>query len=594
MKPDKQHFRRLLKPLGAFFFALCILQWPFSEAATAEENSRTVVFFNSYHEGYKWSDDEQRGIADFFASENTDISVKLFVEYMDTKRVANPAYLEKLAEVYLEKYRGTAVDLILSADDNAFNFLIANRDRIFPGAPWVFCGVNYFDPKRIEGLKNIAGVNEAAGIKETLALIFDLHPDTKKILVINDQTVTGTRVREQIDKQTGAYEQRATFEFSNGLTFGRILEKARELGSGSVILYTFYFRDSTNRFFEYNESISRLAAASRVPVYGTWDFNLGLGITGGMLTSGYFQGRKAAELAARVLAGEPTDRIGVVMESPNRYFFDYKYLQLHGISESRLPESSIVVNKPDTLYQFYEKNKVVVLISLSVFLTVLVFVLMYSGLKIWRANLQTTVSEQRYRSIFEHTGTATMLIANDTTILTINSQFEKLSGYSRREVESKKSWTHFMHEDDRDRMLQYHKARRTGEKEVPRDYESRFMAKDGSVRNVFVTVGMIEGTDQSVASLLDITDRIAMEKEKEDLIAELRKALEKVKTLKGLVPICSHCKKIRNDQGYWEKIEEFFSEHSEAEFSHSICPDCAKEHFPDLEIYPEETEHSDE
>jgi hypothetical protein len=69
--------------------------------------------------------------------------------------------------------------------------------------------------------------------------------------------------------------------------------------------------------------------------------------------------------------------------------------------------------------------------------------------------------------------------------------------------------------------------------------------------------------------------------------AALEKALAEVKTLSGLLPICSHCKKIRDDKGYWTQIESYIHEHSEAEFSHSICRECAKKYYPDMDIYDE-------
>jgi hypothetical protein len=66
------------------------------------------------------------------------------------------------------------------------------------------------------------------------------------------------------------------------------------------------------------------------------------------------------------------------------------------------------------------------------------------------------------------------------------------------------------------------------------------------------------------------------------MIVELHEATEKIKILKGFLPICSHCKKIRNDEGYWQQLEKYISEHSEAQFSHGICPTCAKEHYSEL------------
>ena len=74
---------------------------------------------------------------------------------------------------------------------------------------------------------------------------------------------------------------------------------------------------------------------------------------------------------------------------------------------------------------------------------------------------------------------------------------------------------------------------------------------------------------------------LTAEREKNRLIAELKEALSKIKKLSGLLPICSHCKKIRDDKGYWNKIESYIHKHSDAEFSHGICPDCVEKHFPD-------------
>lgn len=71
-------------------------------------------------------------------------------------------------------------------------------------------------------------------------------------------------------------------------------------------------------------------------------------------------------------------------------------------------------------------------------------------------------------------------------------------------------------------------------------------------------------------------ERKKLENEEKRLVHELREAIEKIRTLKGLIPICASCKKIRDDQGYWNQVEVYISEHSEAEFSHGICPDCAE------------------
>jgi len=87
---------------------------------------------------------------------------------------------------------------------------------------------------------------------------------------------------------------------------------------------------------------------------------------------------------------------------------------------------------------------------------------------------------------------------------------------------------------------------------------------------------------------LEMEERKRAQIEKDNLIVELQEALKKVRTLGGLIPICASCKKIRDDQGYWSQIESYIRTHSEAEFSHSICPECAKQLYPDLDIYEED------
>jgi PAS domain-containing protein len=92
-----------------------------------------------------------------------------------------------------------------------------------------------------------------------------------------------------------------------------------------------------------------------------------------------------------------------------------------------------------------------------------------------------------------------------------------------------------------------------------------------------------EGRRECRAAVLDVTDRHRAEAEQERLVQELQSALARVRLLSGLLPICANCKSIRNDEGYWKQIESYISSHSEATFSHGICPACLHKLYPELE-----------
>ncbi len=95
---------------------------------------------------------------------------------------------------------------------------------------------------------------------------------------------------------------------------------------------------------------------------------------------------------------------------------------------------------------------------------------------------------------------------------------------------------------------------------------------------------------QAVELLARVKTHLELKKARETrdrLIGELREALDKVRVLSGLLPICSYCKKIRDDQGYWSRVEEYITEHSDVTFSHGICPDCMEKHFSYLAEHQE-------
>jgi len=131
-------------------------------------------------------------------------------------------------------------------------------------------------------------------------------------------------------------------------------------------------------------------------------------------------------------------------------------------------------------------------------------------------------SEKIYRNIFEHIAIPTIIIEEDMTISLVNKEAEKLSGYSKEETEGKKKWTEFVTKNELERMKEYHRLRNVEPDVAPRSYESRFIDKEGKMRDIFVVIDMLPDGGKRAASLLDISER-------KQTVEDLRKSEEALK-----------------------------------------------------------------
>jgi PAS domain S-box-containing protein len=181
----------------------------------------------------------------------------------------------------------------------------------------------------------------------------------------------------------------------------------------------------------------------------------------------------------------------------------------------------------------------------------------------------------------------------DGTILSWNAGAEKMYGYKAEEVKGK-SISIVIPPYRPEELPQLYERIKAGEKIDW--YETVRIRKDGRAMDVSLTLSPIKDAAGKVVGISaiehDITLRKREEEERIRLIGELTEALGNIKTLRGLLPICASCKKIRDDRGYWQKVESYISDHTQAEFTHGICPECLRRLYPEYTIghKPEETE----
>jgi PAS domain S-box-containing protein len=205
-------------------------------------------------------------------------------------------------------------------------------------------------------------------------------------------------------------------------------------------------------------------------------------------------------------------------------------------------------------------------------------------------------SEVKYRSLFEYTPDALMMIDGNNFVDCNTATLRMFQCSSREEFLSK-------HPGELSPPVQPNgdgsvdAAARHMEKALREGsdfFEWVHRRTDGSIFPTEVLANRLEFGGRVILEGLvrDITERKRAEEERKKLIGELRASLAEVKTLSGLLPICASCKKIRDDKGYWNRIESYITDHSEAEFSHGICPACAEKLYPEVyrKMYPESSE----
>jgi PAS domain S-box-containing protein len=193
--------------------------------------------------------------------------------------------------------------------------------------------------------------------------------------------------------------------------------------------------------------------------------------------------------------------------------------------------------------------------------------------------------------ILETTSAFIVVLDTEGRVLRLNRAIEMMTGLTILEAVGTRFWELFLVPDEgqafADVFADLQPAR------FPFEVQSRLKAGREKECHVLWSSTAICKDDGSVDFIIvtgiDITALKQVQQEKEELILDLQAALAKVKTLKGLLPICANCQKIRDDHGYWQRVEEYIHDHSEADFTHGICPECAKLLYPQFskDWYPD-------
>ena len=194
----------------------------------------------------------------------------------------------------------------------------------------------------------------------------------------------------------------------------------------------------------------------------------------------------------------------------------------------------------------------------------------------------TQTADEKYRDLFENANDAIFMLDKDHNYIDVNQKAVELFGYSREEflglnVMDVIPPTQISRSDE-----EFKKLHENGKYEK---FVGKQKTKDGRWLDIEVNSSIIMSNGKAIGSrdiVRDITDRKKAEAERESIIADLQKALAEIKSLKGILPLCSFCKRIRDGRGDWKQVDVYIHDHSEADITHTVCPDCMRKHYPEI------------
>ncbi len=327
-----------------------------------------ILVLHSYHQGMSWTDDITKGINSFFS----DKPVNLHYEYLDTKRNISEEYFQNLRKLYSLKHRYIRFDAIIACDNNALKFINDGYLTSSGSSPVIFCGVNNFSRRMISRLKDVSGITEEEDFESNIKMILKIHPDLKDIYVITDnRTATAVETKKVFMEAAGKLKPGKRIIFMENFPLDILLKKIRMIPpSGSVIFMLNFNKDINHIYISNEDAIELVSENSPVPAYGTWNFFLGHGITGGIIITGFDQGLDAAKITWDVINHKNSSFSKITRSRPGKAVFDFNMLKKYGISTSNLPDNSTIINRPEKPSKKYLKALMILFIILLLFITV--------------------------------------------------------------------------------------------------------------------------------------------------------------------------------------------------------------------------------
>ncbi len=327
------------------------------------KQSKKVLYINSYAPTYSWGDSVAKGIVGAFKPRK---DITLFVEYLDAKRFGQKNF-QLSYNLFKQKYQNTNFDICVASDNDALDFLMHYGDSLAPSVPIIFCGIN--NPEDYD-LKNsrIYGIKEGVDQDAVYRLILSIIPDIEYIYLLHDSTTTSLVNIEYNKELEPLYSDRVKFIYVNNIRIDSLPQIAQNFHPNAAISLVNLFQDIDKSPVNSDVCLETVANYAPIPLFTDSETSFGKGIAGGIINKGTQHGHETAMLAMKFLNDpnfKPEQRVAFPIDN---YYFDYRVLKKFDINPKLLPEGSIVINRPKSLFREYFTYIIFILGTITIML----------------------------------------------------------------------------------------------------------------------------------------------------------------------------------------------------------------------------------
>lgn len=329
---------------------------PLTQDVTKKSNeNKHVLFINSYHRGNRWSDDVESGLREVLSIYPE--TIHLSVAYLDTLQHENPEILDNMARLLKLKNLGEKTDLIVVSDEAAFDFILENKEHLFQNQPIVYASLSDISSYPASHTLNTTGISKNTDYLTGIELALSLHPKTKSIIFIASKTQGKNQdVIEDIKQNiVPLFDKNYLVQIIMDKSVDELEKSLANLPENSLIFTlnnALPKKDGTS--LSPAETARFLSSITPNPVYTFWNSHLGHGVVGGLILSGYSEGKAAGQLALQVLSNEKNAPLPSAQSTPNAFFFDLEMMNKYNIDKSLLPEGTRFINEQKPIWEEYK------------------------------------------------------------------------------------------------------------------------------------------------------------------------------------------------------------------------------------------------